>query len=126
MAASDSARGIAQSLELSSRHLRQHAASDLNSCDDVHTLIALTKDSDRIGALKLVEMETAAAAALHVLYHHLHEIPRELADSIVLEALANWQLLEQLLHQERQKIAQYQMASRIGDIFGALFGGGHK
>lgn len=125
MAASDSARGIAQSLELSSRHLRQHAASDLNSCDDVHTLIALAKDSDRIGALKLVEMETAAAATLHVLYH-LHEIPRELADTIVLEALANWQLLEQLLHQERQKIAQHQMASRSGDIFGALFGGGHR
>lgn len=121
MAACDSARGIAQSLEMSSKHLRQHAASDLNSCDDVHILIDIAKKSDRLGALKLVELETAVAAALHVLYHHLHEMPTEIAEQVTLEALANWGMLEQMLVHERRKIASQNLAERISDVLGALF-----
>lgn len=123
MAASDSARGIAQSLEMSSKHLRQHAASDLNSCDDVHTLIDLAKLSDRLGALKLVELETAVAAALHVLFHHLHDMPSEIANQVTEEALANWAMLEEMIVHEKQKIAANNFAERVSDIVEALFGG---
>lgn len=124
MAASDSARGIAQSLDLTSKHLRQHAASDYNSCDDVHIMIAIAKDSDRLGVLKLVELETATAAALHVLFHHLHEMPPIIAEQVTLEALANWRALEELIEHEKRKIAAGNLASRIGDVLGELFGEG--
>lgn len=123
MAASDSARGIAQSLDMTSKHLRQHAASDLNSCDDIHIMIDLARKSDRLGAMKLVELETAIAASLHVLYHHLHEMPNDIAEQVTLEALANWAMLEEMIVHEKRKIAANNFAERVGDIVEALFGG---
>lgn len=122
MNAADSARGISQSLELTAKYLMSYAATNLNSCDDTHSMITLAKDTDRLGAFKLIELETAVAATLHVLYHHLHELPSEVAEIVTLEALHNWKLLEELIHQEKQKIAANNLANRVGDILETFFG----
>lgn len=125
MTLADTADIIRDTLILTARQVRDYAKSDLTDCDLCHDMVSVAEQSNRLELLKLAESELGLCACLHNLFHHLPDMPLQVADSMVLEVLRQFHAFSQLSAHQKELIQRMQERDAFAkSIAAALFGGG--